>query len=126
MKADTLKLFLFFCFAILVTSCEFQQEIPEQAPTTEARPATEKQLSLTDEAEALLARAESSESATEQRNYRIQAADKFIAAGDIPRAKEQLAVIKEQFKQGEVPDVKEAGIARASILLLATKIAIAE
>jgi outer membrane PBP1 activator LpoA protein len=126
LKADTLKLFLFLCFAILVTSCESQQEIPEQAPATEARPATEKQLTLTEEAEDLIARAESSESTTEQRNYRIQAANKFIDAGDIQRAREQLAVIKEQFKQGEVPDAKQAGIARASILLLATKIAIAE
>ncbi len=117
MKSLTLKLFLFFCITIL-SACDTQPVKPEQEVIDETRPVTEKQVTLTEEAEKLLELAEDSDTEAEQQKYRIQAAHLYIEAGEINLAKEQLDILKEK----QSPDESET----AAILLLSAEIAIAE
>ena len=91
MKSHTLKLFLLLCISILA-ACDTQPLKPEQTSETELQPVSEKQASLTEEAKKLLELAEDSDTDEEQLNYRIQAAQLYIAAGKINQAKEQLDI----------------------------------
>lgn len=125
MKSYTLKLFLLLSITVL-SACEIQPEKPDQKPADTARPATERQLTLTEEAGNLLEQAESSDLADEQHESRIKAAYLLVEAGEIERAKEQLAIVRTQFKTREFLTAKDAGTAQAEISLLATAIAIAE
>lgn len=125
MKSYTLKLFLLLCISIL-SACETQPERPEHKPADATRPATQKQVTLTEEAGDLLDQAENSDIADEQQDYRINAAHLFVEAGDIDRAKQQLAIVREQYDNRQFANAQEAGTAQASISLLAAEIAIAE
>lgn len=117
MKPHTLKLFLFLCIATLA-ACESQQVKVEQEAAEETRLVTEKQATLTEEADKLIALAEDSDSAAVQQSYRIQAAHLYLEAGKINQAKKQLAILE----QNESPNETET----ASITLLSAAIAIAE
>jgi len=117
LKSHTLKLF-FILFIITLSACERQPVKPELEPAEEIRPVTEKQATLTEEAEKLLALAEDSETKIEQQKYRAQAAHLYIEAGEINLAKEQLDILKENKTPNET-DTTE-------ILLLSAEIAVAE
>jgi outer membrane PBP1 activator LpoA protein len=117
LKSHTLKLFLLACLLIL-SACETQPVKPEAESGDESRPVTEKQATLSEQAEKLLTLAEDSDSKIEQQKYRIQAARLFIEAGKIELAKGQLNVLKEN----KTPSESET----AAILILSAQIAIAE
>jgi len=125
LKAYTLKLFLLVCIAIL-SACDTKPLITDEKPVDEARPVTEKQATLTEEARNLLELASSSEAESEQLDYRVKAAQLYIEAGEIQRAKEQLSILNEQFKNRQALSGKATGTAQAAILLLSAEIAIAE
>lgn len=131
MKAYTLKLFFIFCFALL-TACETQTLKPVDEETTEVTaPETEKQLTLTEEAERLVSLAEDSESPVAQRLYRAKAARLYIDAGNLSKAKAQHEILQQQLIQIQAtqePDSKDPDIesAETTVALLSADIAIAE
>lgn len=125
MKPYTLKLFLLLCISIL-PACDTQPVKPDRQVTEEIRPASERQATLTEEANNLLELATDSDTETEQQGHRAKAARLFIEAGEIQQAKEQLNILQQQFKNRQVLDGKDAYIAQAAILLLSTEIAIVE
>ena len=89
MKPDTLKLFLFFCLAVILAGCETQTDKPEREPVageTTRPPVTPQQATLAEEAEELLMKADDSDTDVEKRRYQLQAARLFLQAGDIRRA----------------------------------------
>lgn len=117
MKSHTLKLFLpAFLFAL--AACEIQPVKPGLEPSDETVAVTEKQATLSEQAENLLGLAEDSDSDTERQIYRLQAARLYIEAGDIGMAKTQLNILKEK----PAPEASDT----AAILLLSAEIAIAE
>jgi uncharacterized protein len=117
LKSHTLKLFLLAGLLIL-SACEVQPVKPESGSIDESRPVTEKQLSLSEEAEKMLTLAEDSDSRIEQQKYRTRAARLYIEAGKIELAKTQLNILREY----STPDESET----AAILILSAEIAIAE
>ena len=125
MKSHTLKLF-FLLSIIIVSACDTQPVKPGQTSAEDTRPVTEKQLSLTEEAERLLELAEDSNTETEQLEYRVQAARIYIEANIVAMAKQQLAAIKNQVGYEQESDKKVSAPAMASISLLSAEIAIAE
>lgn len=117
LKSHTLKLFL-LVFVFVLSACEIQPAKPELERSDETTPATEKQATLSEQAEKLLSLAEDSDSDTERQKYRILAARLYIEAGEISMAKTQLNILKEK------PAPTESDT--AAILLLSAEIAIAE
>ncbi|MCG6937026.1 MAG: penicillin-binding protein activator [Gammaproteobacteria bacterium] len=113
------------CISIL-SACETQLEKPSPKQAEAARPVSERQATLTGKATNLIEIADSSDSAAEEQQSRIKAAYLLIEAGEIPRAKEQLANVEAQFKNRQFLNATDAGTAQAAISLLATAIAIAE
>lgn len=95
-------------------------------PADDARPITEKQATLSEEAEKLLALAEDSDNETKQLQFRGQAARLYIEAGNVTLAKEQLAIMKTQAGYEQETDKKASPTAIAEIALLSAEIAIAE
>jgi len=116
LKLHTLKLFLLLCAAAL-SSCGGQQVKPDDESIDIARPATERQTTLAEEAEIFVALAEDSDTEAEQHIYRAQAGKLFVDAGDIGSARNQLDNLKE---------LSESKALTASILLLSGEIAVAE
>jgi len=116
LKLHTLKLFLLLCAAVL-SSCGDQQVKPDDESIDIARPATERQTTLAEEAEIFVALAEDSDTEAEQHIYRAQAGKLFVDAGDIESARNQLDNLKE---------LSESKALTASILLLSGEIAVAE
>jgi outer membrane PBP1 activator LpoA protein len=117
LKLHTLKLFLLAAFLMLY-ACETPPFKPEQELAGETVPATERQATLSEEAEKLVALAEDSNTAAEQQKYRIQAARVYIEADRIELAKQQLNILK----QNATPSENDT----AAILILSAEIAIAE
>jgi outer membrane PBP1 activator LpoA protein len=116
LKSHTLKLFLLTGLFIL-SACDTGPVKPEHELIDETRPVSEKQATLTEAAEKLLALAEDSGSAAEAQKYRIQAARLYIEAGKIEQAKAQLNILK----QNKTPSESDT----AAILILSAEIAIA-
>lgn len=135
MKAQTLKLFLFLCISI-ISACDTQPVKQDSDITVEEPvPTTERQLSLTEEAERLIELAEESDSLSEQQAYRAKAARFYLDAGNIPRARQQRDILlqesseKEPAFSGKKSDTAEVTIETTTdttILLLSAEIVIAE
>lgn len=125
MKSLTLKLFLLLLLVTL-SACDIQPTKPDKETATTTKPATEKQASLTDEAERLLELAEDSDTESEQFKYRALAAHMLIEAGSIERARGQLAILKDKQQNRPSSDKTSAEIETAYVLLLSTEIAINE
>lgn len=102
----------------MLSACETQPEQPELEVAGETIPVTQKQVTLSEQAENLVALADDSSSAAEQQKYRIQAARLYIEADKIDLAKQQLAVLKENRSPSESDT--------AAILILSAEIAVAE
>jgi len=117
LKSHTLKLFL-LAGLFMLSACETQPEQPELEVAGETIPVTQKQVTLSEQAENLVALADDSSSAAEQQKYRIQAARLYIEADKIDLAKQQLAVLKENRSPSESDT--------AAILILSAEIAVAE
>jgi len=117
LKSHTLKLFLLAGLLIL-SACEVQPVKPAPESIDESRPVTEKQLSLSEEAEKMVALAEENDSRIEQQKYRIQAARLYIEAGKIEQAKTQLNILREY----GTPDESDA----MAMLILSAEIDVAE
>jgi outer membrane PBP1 activator LpoA protein len=127
LKLNTLKLFLLISIAVL-SACDTQSLKPEQPTAEETRPATEQQVTLTEEAEKLLELAEDSDSIVEQVKYRALAASLFIEVDKINRAKNQLEIMQQAaaaITAESAIDVN-AATAQATISLVSAEIAIAE
>jgi outer membrane PBP1 activator LpoA protein len=129
LKSRTLKLFLPLCIAIL-TACDIQPVKPEPTTDIETRPITERQATLTEEAERLIELAEDSDSDEAQLVYRTQAAHLYIEADKIKLAKEQLNILKSLYPLDETGSIVSAetvpGSTLASLSLLTAEIALAE
>ena len=129
MKTYTLKLFLLLCISI-ITACDIQPVKPEQTSDIESPTITEKQATLTEEANRLLGLAEDSDTDEEQLAYRVQAAQLYIEAGKINLAKEQYNILTDLFPIDATAITAASkpvsDSSTAAILLLATEIAIAE
>lgn len=111
---------------VALSACDTQPVKPGDEPAEPAKPVTEKQATLTEEAERLLALAEDSDTDAEQFKYRLLAARLYIEADEIDHARQQLEILqqKQQFKPAA--DETTVKIEAASILLLSAEIAIAE
>jgi len=127
LKLNTLKLFLLIGIAVL-SACDTQPLKPDQPAMEETRPATEQQVTLTEEAEELLELAEGSDSIVEQVKYRALAASLFIEADKIDQAKHQLQIMKQAAAAITAESASDVGTetAQASISLVSAEIAIAE
>ncbi len=125
LKSHTLKLFLLIGIALL-SACDTQPVKPEQEPIAQTKPVTEKQATLSEEAERLLALAEDSDSDAEQFKYRTLAAQLYIEADKIDSAREQLLILKEKQQNRATTDETSAQIETAGIELLDAEIAISE
>ncbi|VAW54244.1 Penicillin-binding protein activator LpoA [hydrothermal vent metagenome] len=125
MKSYTLKLFLLLAVASLF-SCGGQPIKSEKEKTDTSKPATEKQVTLGEEAERLLELAEDSNTETEQFKYRGLAAYHYIEAGEINRARKQLEILKEKQQKRPAIDETSAQIETATVLILSAEIAIYE
>ncbi len=125
MKLLTLKLLILLSIVAL-SACDTQPVKPEQESTEKTRPATEKQLTLTEEAERLLGLAQDSDTEAEQFKYRALAAHLFIQAGQITQAKTQLQLLEEKHINRPATDDNSAKIEAAEILLITASIAISE
>lgn len=125
MKPHTLKLFLLVSI-ILLSACDTQPVKPEQETTEETQSLTERQATLTVEAEKLLELAEDSDSELEQLQYRSQAASLFIEAGKVALAKQQLDIMKQASSTITADQTTAAQSALATVSLLSAEIAIAE
>ena len=125
MKSHTLKLFLFLAVAAL-SACDTQPVKPETEPVEATKPVTEKQATLTEEAERLLGLAEDSDTDAEQFKYRALAAHLYIEADKIDLAREQLTMLKEKQQNRPASDETSAQIEIATVLLLSAEIAIVE
>jgi len=102
----------------MLSACETQPVKPQPESIDESGSVTEKQATLSEQAEKLLALADDSDSKTEQQKYRIQAARLYIEAAKIDLAKNQLNILK----QNKTPSESDT----AAILILSAEIAIAE
>jgi len=125
LKPYTLKLFLFLCISTLA-ACDMQAVKHDQETTDETLPVTERQTTLSEEAQRLLGFAEDSDSAAEQQLYRAKAARLYIEAGDIQRAKQQRNILEKQFASKPPAAGTETDSAKATLSLLSAEIAIAE
>ncbi len=137
MKSQPLKLFLLISITIL-SACETQPQKPEQQVTEEEIPSLTEQQdtlpgtlpdTLTEEIEKLLELAQNSDSIVAQLEYRALAASRFIKAGKINLAKQQLDIMKQStaiISDELVTEDISIQTARASISLLSAEIAIAE
>ena len=126
MKSHTLKLFLLLSVAA-ISACDTQPTKPgKEEPTEATRPATEKQVTLTEEAERLLDLAEDSNTEAEQFKYRALAAHLYIEAGEIDLAREQLILLEDKQQNNPAADETSAQIETATVLLLSAEIAIAQ
>jgi len=92
----------------------------------ETRPVTERQMTLTEEAENLLDLAEDSDSLAEQQQYRAKAARLYIEAGKVRLAKQQRDMLELQFTDKPPAAGTATETAKANISLLSAEIAIAE
>ena len=72
---------------------------PDQETSDDGQPITEKQITLTEEAEQLLESAEDSDSTAKQQAYRAQAARLYLEAGYIQQAKEQRDILQDQLTE---------------------------
>jgi outer membrane PBP1 activator LpoA protein len=124
LKSYTLKLFLFLAIAAL-SACDTQPTKPDEEPLEGARPVTEKQATLTDEAERLLQLALDSDTDAEQFKYRALAAHLYIEADEIELAQAQLAILKEKQQLRPATDKTSANIESATIALLSAELALA-
>jgi len=125
LKSHTLKIFLLLCLAAL-SACDTRPIKPEKEPVTQTQPVTEKQATLSDEAESLLALAEDSDSDAEQFKYRAQAAQLYIEADRIELARQQLDILQQIQQSRPASDEASARIETATVLLLTAEIAISE
>ncbi|MBE9559964.1 MAG: penicillin-binding protein activator [Proteobacteria bacterium] len=125
MKSHTLKLFFFLCIAAL-SACDTQQTKPDEEAVETTRPVTEKQATLTEEAERLLELAEDSDTEAERFKYRALAARIYIEIDNVELAQVQLALLKEKQQDSPATDETSAQIETATILLLTAEIAIAQ
>ncbi len=98
----------------------------EQETTKEVVPTTERQLSLTEEAEKFVELAEDSDLAAAQQVYRAKAARFYIEAGNLPRAKQQRDIVKQLYEDELARSAKEADTTKVTLSLLSAEIAIAE
>jgi outer membrane PBP1 activator LpoA protein len=121
LKLHTLKLFLLLCITVL-SACDTQPTKSSDTAIEEPRTPTDRQATLTEEAENLVELAIDSESIEEEFSYRARAGKLFVDAGEIKRAKEQLNLINSQFIEDKTP----TDYTTASILILSADIAIAE
>lgn len=126
MNLHTLKLFLLLTLLAVISACDTQPVKPGQETTEPSIPASEKQATLTEEAEKLLQLAENSDTEAEQFKYRAQAAHLYLAAGDISLAQQQLNILKEKQQNRPAIDSTSASIETATVLLISAEIAIAE
>lgn len=99
---------------------------PEKEPADVTKPATEKQATLTEEAERLLELAEESDTEAERFKYRALAAHLYIEADNIDLAQEQLALLKEKQQISPATDATSAQTETATVLLLSAEIAISQ
>ena len=126
LKSLTLKIFLLLAIAA-VSACDTQPIKPEiKTPVETEKPVSEKQASLTEEAENLLALAEDSDSEAEQFSYRAQAAQLYIEADQVELARQQLAILQEIQQDLPAGDDSRTRIESASVLLLGAEIAISD
>jgi len=132
LKPHTFKLFLFLSIIIL-TACEsttVKDDIEKKPISVATKPVTEIQLSLAEEAENFLSLAEDSDGPDEEHDLRLKAAYLYIEANDIDAAREQLAIISDNYQTAESTD-EQAGEQinnkqNTDILLLTAKLAIIE
>ena len=124
LKPHTLKLFLLLALVAL-SACDTQPLKPGAEPTVETKPITEKQATLTEEAERLLSLAEDSDTDAEQFRYRALAAHLYVEAGKIDLAQAQLDILIQKQEQRPAADETSASIETATVSLLTTAIAIA-
>lgn len=131
MKAHTLKLFLLISIVILV-ACETQPLKPEQLATedetsliTEPTIISQRDI-LIEQAEKSVERAQDSDTIEEQLKYRALAASRFIEAGRINLAKQQLDIMTQAYASIKPDAAISVQTAQASISLTSAEIAIAE
>lgn len=123
MKPHIFKLFIFLSIVAL-SACDTQQIRPEQESTEKTKPVTEKQATLTEEAERLLDLADDSDTEAEQFKYRALAAHLYIEADEIQLAEMQLEWLKDKNNNRPATDEFSASIETAEILLISAEIAI--
>lgn len=117
MKSYTLKLFLFLLIATL-SACDGLPTKSGDKSDDRIKPATEKQTTLAEDADRLLALAEDSSTDADEHGYRTAAILLYIQAGEISLAKEQLEILKNRPAPGETET--------ANIQLISGEIAVAE
>jgi len=127
LKSLTLKIIFLLCLAAL-SACDTQPTKVKKDSPEATKPVSEKQATLTESAESLLALAEDSDDEAEQFKYRAQAARHYLEAGNSQSAREQLSILQ-QIRQP--PSASDAGtsianIQSATITLLEAEIAISE
>ncbi len=125
LKPHTLKLFLLLAIIVL-SACDTQPSKPDAGPTEATKPVTEKQATLTEEAERLLSLAEDSDTDEEQFRYRALAAHLYIEADKVALAQAQLDILIQKQQQRPAIDETSARIEKATISLLTAAIAIAK
>ena len=123
MKSHTLKLFLFLAITAL-SACDTQPVKPGEDPAERTTPVTEKQATLTEEAERLLGLAEDSDTDAEQFKYRALAARLYIEADQIDFAQAQLDILNEKQQTRPAEDETSARIESTTVSLLTAEIAI--
>ncbi|NOQ90453.1 MAG: hypothetical protein GQ549_05865, partial [Gammaproteobacteria bacterium] len=123
LKLLTFK-FLILLFIVALSACDTRPVKPEQIPAEKIKPATEKQVTLSEEAERLLELAEDSDTEAEQFKYRALAAHLYIEASEIQLAQAQLELLREKNSNRPATDETSANIETAEILLISAEIAI--
>ncbi len=126
MNPHTLKLFLLLTLLAVISACDTQPVKPELETVEPSIPTSEKQATLTEEAQRLLELAEDSETDAEKFKYRAQAARLYLQAGDIILAQQQLNFLKDKQQNYPAIDSTSASIETATVLLISAEIAIAE
>ena len=125
MKQHTLKLFLLFAIVTL-SACDSKPIKPETESAEEIRPVSEKQATLTEEAEKLLELAEDSDTEAEQFRYRALAARLYIEADKASLAHEQLNILRDRQLSRPAADTASTQTEAATVSLLSAEIAISE
>ena len=123
LKLLTFKL-LILLFIVALSACDTRPVKPEQEPAEKIKPATEKQVTLTEEAERLLLLAEDSDTEAERFKYRALAAHLYIEASEIQQAQAQLELLREKNSNRPATDETSANIETAEILLISAEISI--
>jgi outer membrane PBP1 activator LpoA protein len=127
LKPHTLKLiFILSALAsvVMLSSCDSQpvkDEITDDFITA-SKPVTEHQFSLTEEALAMVQRAEDADTSTEEHRFRMKAAYLYIEADKLESARQQLEILERIRSREEQPDE----IQNTDLLLLSAQLAIAE